>query len=957
MTMSDETKFGPEWAVGRDLYRRLFLAMPQHVWLRDLEGRYLAANPAYCEFIGYPEAELIGQPCEAIFPSELADLLRAQDREVARKGAPLAYETPITGAEGRKILAEMIKVPIHDEASHVIGVLGVSRDVLRRRESEEALRLSEARYRSFFSDSRAAMILVDPDEGWILDANQAACDYYGYDYERIRRLKIWDINMLTPDEVAAEMRLAREQSRDHFYFPHRLADGTIRQVEVLSGPLTVGGQTVLYSIIHDITDQRLAEAKLAASEKLYRRVVTQVEDVIFEADAEARWTFLNPAWERITGFSVAESLGRHYLDFVHPDDHAKAIEAYARILESGHDLIHSEVRMLHKDGSYRLIAGSVRTMTADEAEGGVLLGTSGTLRDVTEKRRAEEQRRLAASVFDHAHDGIVITDAQERIMDVNDTFCRLTGYQREEVIGKTPRILRSGLQPPEFYAQMWQSLKERGHWQGEIWNRRKNGETYAELLTITAVRAISGEVSHYVGVFSDITQSKRHQQELEAAAYYDTLTGLPNRLLLMDRLNAALTEARETDGRLAIACLDLDGFKSINDRMGNRAGDKVLKIVGRRLEESLRPGDAIARLGGDEFVLLLTKLDSLEALKAELQRVLATISAPMRLGGETLEISASIGVTLYPTDGEDPDTLLRYADQAMYQAKEHGRNRFNLFDPEQGRRVKVHRDVRMQIEAALMRKELVLFYQPKVDMRTGSVLGAEALIRWNHPERGLLGPGAFLPHIENSDLIVTVGDWVLEEALRQMSEWHRQGLHMPVSVNVAPRQLQAPDFGGRLARLIDAHPELPPGILQLEVLESTALDDMQRIGEIIQECRALGVTVALDDFGTGYSTLTYLKRLPADQLKIDKSFVGDMLADPEARAIVEAVIGLADAFKRTVIAEGAETPEHCAMLMRMGCHVAQGYGIAKPMPADELPGWVEDFEPHPLWCGPRAVSA
>jgi EAL domain-containing protein (putative c-di-GMP-specific phosphodiesterase class I) len=263
----------------------------------------------------------------------------------------------------------------------------------------------------------------------------------------------------------------------------------------------------------------------------------------------------------------------------------------------------------------------------------------------------------------------------------------------------------------------------------------------------------------------------------------------------------------------------------------------------------------------------------------------------------------------------------------------------------------------MQIEGALERNELVLYYQPKVDMRTGCVLGAEALIRWNHPERGVLGPGAFLPHIEDSDLIVKVGAWVLEEALRQMAEWHRSGLHLPVSVNVAPRQLQTPDFCERLAQLIASHPELPRDILQLEVLESTALDDMKRIGEIIQQCRELGVTVALDDFGTGYSTLTYLKRIPADQLKIDKSFVGDMLGDPEARAIVEAVIGLAEAFKRTVIAEGAETPEHCAMLLRMGCDVAQGYGIAKPMPSADLPGWVEAFKPHPLWATPFPAIA
>jgi diguanylate cyclase (GGDEF)-like protein/PAS domain S-box-containing protein len=821
----------------------------------------------------------------------------------------------------------------------------------------DALRASEERYRAFFTASRAVMLLVDPEDGRIIDANAAACRYYGYSPERIRELRISDINMLPPDQVAAEMRRAREQSRDHFYFPHRLADGSIRQVKVLSGPFEVGQHRLLYSIIHDITEQRLAEAKLAESEALYRNVVNQVQDVIYQADHEGNWTFLNSAWECLTGYSIPESLGRNYLEFIHPDDHPIAVRALAEIRAGQSDILHTEVRIAHRDGGYRLIEGSVRLRSPLDERCVAQVGTVGTLRDVTEKREAEEQQRLAASVFDHAHDGIVITDAHERILDVNDTFCELTGYSRDEILGKTPRVLSSGRQSPDFYANMWASLRENGTWQGEIWNRRKTGESYAELLTITAVRAPSGAISNYVGVFSDITQSKRHKQELEKAAHYDTLTGLPNRLMLGDRFAAALTEAGASGTMLAIACLDLDGFKALNDSLGHRNGDLLLKAMAHRLSTSVRKGDTVARLGGDEFVMLLGGLSSIEEGERELQRILKAIADPLSLDGHEVAVTASIGFTFSPSDGDDADTLLRHADQAMYHAKELGRNRIHLFDPEHGRRVQAHRDVRVQIEHALEHHELVLYYQPKVDMRTARVLGAEALIRWKHPERGVLGPGAFLPQIEDSDLIVKVGDWVLDEALRQMAEWHRHGLSLPVSVNVAPRQLQTPDFCEQLARKLAAYPDMPRGILQLEVLESTALDDMKRIGEIIQDCRELGVTVALDDFGTGYSTLTYLKRLPADQLKIDKSFVGDMLADPEARAIVEAVIGLAEAFKRTVIAEGAETPEHCAMLMAMGCHMAQGYGIAKPMPAAEMPSWVERFRPHPLWQVTLSASA
>ncbi|MNX10867.1 Cyclic di-GMP phosphodiesterase Gmr [compost metagenome] len=952
LPLQDESVRDPELT----FFRTLYLSMPEFVWMRDLQGRYLAANPSYCALMGKAESEIIGRMIGDFFPEDVSRELLRQDHETAESAQPRSYETKIVGGGGRQILADIIKVAVRHADGTLFGILGIARDIADRHRSEALLRASEARYRGFFSDSRAVMLLVDPDDGRIVDANAAACAYYGYDAERIRELNISDINTLTPDEIAREMQLARAQARDHFYFSHRLSDGRIRQVEVLSGPFEVDERGLLYSIVHDITEQRLAETRVAESEALYRNVVNQVQDVIYQADTEGRWTFLNPAWEHITGYALSESLGRSFLDFIHPDDHAHALNAYERLVEGTIDTFNTEVRLLHRDGGERHIEGSMRLICLPEDGQPVIAGISGTLRDVTENRKAEELQRLANSVFDHAHDGIVITDARERILDVNDTFCAQTGYSREELIGKTPRLLSSGRQSAAFYSRMWQRIHDLGHWRGEIWNRRKNGELYAELLTITAVRTATGEVSHYVGVTSDITQSKRHQEELDAAVHHDTLTGLPNRLLLGDRLASALEQATPT-AMVGIACLDLDGFKALNDTMGHRAGNKVLKAMARRLERGLKPEDTVARPGGDEFILLVGGIATLEDGEREFQRILSLLSEPLQVGGETVDLTASIGFTLYPTDGDDADTLLRHADQAMYHAKELGRNRIHRFDPEHGRRVQVHRDVRVQIESALERQELVLFYQPKVDMRTGQVLGAEALVRWNHPERGLLGPGAFLPHIEESDLIVKVGEWVLEEALRQMGVWHRNGLHLPVSVNVAPRQLQTPDFCERLAERIAGYPELPSGTLQLEVLESTALDDMKRIGEIIQDCRALGVPVALDDFGTGYSTLTYLKRLPADQLKIDKSFVGDMLGDPGARAIVEAVIGLADAFKRTVIAEGAETPEHCAMLMRMGCDVAQGYGIAKPMPAAELPGWVAAFRPHPLWGSQLPATA
>jgi diguanylate cyclase (GGDEF)-like protein/PAS domain S-box-containing protein len=566
-----------------------------------------------------------------------------------------------------------------------------------------------------------------------------------------------------------------------------------------------------------------------------------------------------------------------------------------------------------------------------------------------EQKLNEERHRLAASVFSNSHDGIVITDPNSRIIGVNQAFCDITGYAREEVLGKNPSLLNSGRQDPAFYQAMWEALNDTGHWSGEIGNRKKNGELYIELLSISAVKDAHGRVTHYVGAFSDITSLKSSQQRLEHLTHFDALTHLPNRTLLTDRLQQNIAHTLRHEQLLAICLIDLDEFKLINDQYGHDTGNLMLIEVSNRLESALRCGDTVARLGGDEFVLLLTDLNAMEELERILSRILLTVSAPYRLAGHELQIFASIGVTLFPLDGADPGVLLRHADQAMYAAKQSGRNRYHIFDAEHDRLVRVRREHLDRLQEALANGEFRLHYQPKVNLRNGQVVGAEALIRWQHPEQGLLAPGAFLPLVEESDLIIEIGEWVMKETLRQMGQWAAAGLTLPVSVNIAIRHLQQADFMKRLERILAEFPDVPSSWLELEILETTALADMGHAQELIEACRRLGVSFALDDFGTGYSSLSYLKRLPADTLKIDQSFIRDMLEDPEALAIVEGVIGLTTAFQRTAIAEGVETVEQGVMLMRLGCDLAQGYGIARPMPGDSLPEWVRQYQPAQAW--------
>ncbi len=575
-----------------------------------------------------------------------------------------------------------------------------------------------------------------------------------------------------------------------------------------------------------------------------------------------------------------------------------------------------------------------------------VIGMRTELRDmVGTLRQNTERMRLSASVFEHANDGIFITDEDARVVEINPAFIALTGYERDEVLGRKPQDLGVATGDEDIL----EKLQEAGEWRGETWNRHKNGDSYAAWLDIFVVRDAQQHISHYVGVFSDITSAKEHQQNLEHLAYHDPLTQLPNRTMLADRLQQALARASRSSELLAICYFDLDGFKPVNDTLGHEAGDRLLVQLSARIRACLRETDTIARLGGDEFALLLCGLHSVEESQQTLDRLLETIDEPFLLEGKSVSVSASIGYTLFPLDESEPDTLLRHADHAMYQAKMNGGRGYHLFDAEHDRKTRGRRQERERIEAALPNNEFRLHYQPKVNMRHGKVVGVEALIRWQHPELGLRPPASFLPIVDNTDFVIPMGEWVMREALRQIGVWQESGLEMHVSVNIAARHLMQPGFPLRLSGLLQEFPHISPNQLELEITETAAIEDITGVAQTISSCKLLGVTFALDDFGVGYSSLTYLRRLPVEVIKVDQSFVRDMLHDNDDLAVVAGVVSLSREFHRQVIAEGVETPEHGLHLLRMGCELAQGYGIARPMPPEAVPAWVESYRPDTSW--------
>ena len=570
--------------------------------------------------------------------------------------------------------------------------------------------------------------------------------------------------------------------------------------------------------------------------------------------------------------------------------------------------------------------------------------------DITERKKTEDKLRFSANVFTHVREGIMITKENGEIIDVNDAFLNITGFSREEVLGNTPNLLNSGHHGKEFFALLWQDISDKGYWSGEIWNKRKNGELFAEMLTISTVEDSHSYSRYYVALFSDITAQKKHQQQLEHIAHYDALTGLPNRRHLSDLLHQAMAEAETQQKQLAVFYLDLDGFKAVNDNHSHEFGDKLLMTLSTRMQESLDPNDFIGRIGGDEFVGVLVDIPSRLSCETIFAHLLRVLKKPVLINGYQLEVSASIGISFYPQSAViDADTLLRQADQAMYQAKLSGKNRFHIFDAQKDQSLRGHHEAIEQIRLGIQQGEFRLFYQPKVNMKTGRLIGVEALIRWQHPEHGLLLPAHFIPTVSNHPLSIDLGEWVIRSAIKQTLSWMEAGHTIPVSVNISPLQLQDPHFTEHLQNILSEFPNLPDGHLQFEVIETQALENLTEVIHILKACAEMGVSVSLDDFGTGYSSLSYLKQLPAEELKIDRSFIRDMLDDPEDLAILEATLGLARSFHRTVVAEGVESEAHGVQLLQLGCEVAQGFFISKPVPAEQIPQWLNDWTPPQSW--------
>lgn len=558
-------------------------------------------------------------------------------------------------------------------------------------------------------------------------------------------------------------------------------------------------------------------------------------------------------------------------------------------------------------------------------------------RDISDRKHAEEQLRLVSRVFDRAAEGVMITDEKQNILTVNDSFTTVTGYTREEAIGKTPAILHSGKQSHDFYKSMWESLQSYGWWQGEIWNRRKNGEMYLEWLSINAVRNEEGKVINYIGMFSDVTLIKESRQRVEFLATHDDLTNLPNRSLFNENLKVALARSARTDAHLALLFVDLDNFKMINDTLGHEEGDMLLKQVATRLKTCVREMDTVARLGGDEFVVLL-EIDTREGASIMAKRILETFASSFLLDDQEYMVSPSIGISLFPEDASDPKTLMSHADTAMYSAKERGKNTYMFFTNEMAEHINRRMLIEHSLRQAIPNNELFLHYQPLINLDNDELVGVEALLRWRH-QGEMIAPAAFIPIAEESGLIVDIECWVIGEVCRQMRAWDQAGL-VPfwTSINISARHFRRPNLFSRIMG-IAALAKISPRRLSIEITESSLMN-VESASRMLQKLHEAGFRVSVDDFGTGFSSLSYLKRFPIHELKIDRSFIDGIATDPEDRSITTAIIAMARELGLKTVAEGVETEAQHEALKNLGCDIGQGYLYSKPMPAPIFQDWL-----------------
>jgi len=915
-------------------YRTIVETAQEGIWQIDAEARTTFVNGKMAEMLGYTVDEMIGRPLTDFMDDEGRAI---NDRNLKRREAGIAeiHEFRFLRKNGSALWALLNTQPIHDAHGRYLGGFAMITDITERRYTEEALAASEHKWRAIFDQTFQLVGLLDR-EGTLLEVNETALTFGGLTASAVIGRPFWE-TVWWMHAPAQQQRVREAVARAatgevvRFETSHARPDGSLRYIDFSVKPVRDDRDRVLWLIAEgrDITDRKRAEAALLQSEANYR-ALTENANVGILVNHRGQHVFANERLLRMLGYTAAELRATGVKELVHPDEYAKVTQRFEDRMAGKDSPNVYETVFVTKDGRpVPVEVTAARTLWQGEPAGLLFL------HDISERRRAEDQMRKLSRALEQTADAVVITDRDGVIEYVNPAFEGITGFSRDETIGRKPSLVKSDRQDQAFYQRLWEIIIGGAAFSDVFINRRKDGRLYYEEKTITPLKDEAGRITHFVSTGKDVTDRVQTEERLQHMAQHDALTDLPNRVLLLDRLSQALARARWHERNVAVMFIDLDRFKTINDTLGHEIGDRLLQRLGERLGRCVREGDTIARFGGDEFVILLDDIASEHDISAVAQKLLQAFAPPFEIDRQYLYVTASIGVSVFPSDGEDPGTLLKHADIAMYRAKERGKNTWQLYSADMSARAFERLSLETSLRHALERNEFRLHYQTQVDAATGAVVGVEALLRWQHPELGMVMPADFIPLLEETGLIVPVGEWVLQAACEQLRAWQAAGLRLRMAVNISPRQFHAPGLTTAVERILGAC-ECRPESLELEITENAILQDVVATEDTFHALRMLGVNIAIDDFGTGYSSLSYLRRFPVDTLKIDRAFVRDVPGDADDSAIIAAIIALAQSLKLDVIAEGVETEAQREFLQLSGCRLMQGYMFSRPVPAAQL---------------------
>ncbi len=843
-----------------------------------------------------------------IHPDDRARVV-ASFAEARERGGPFTYSYRLRRADGIERIVESHGQTFTSDRGEVTRLFGVTQDVTERMQAEEKIR-DQAR----FSEQNPNPVLRARRDGRLLYGNEAS--------GRLRdRLGIQTGDRLPPEWMAVLTGAVEEQSPRTF----EVACGD-RHYLFVARPIADADYVNFYGM--DITGRKQVEVALRDRETQYRAVIETTADGFWIVDMEGRLREVNDAYVQRSGYTREELLAMRVTDLEARETPEETAAHIAKVMRDGSDLFESWHRA--RDGSLWPVEINVSHWPA---AGGRLFVF---LRDISSRRLSETQMQKLSRVLEQTADAVMVTDRDGVIEYVNPALETMTGYSRAELVGRKPSVFRSGIQDEAFYRKMWGTILAGEIFSDVLVNRRKDGSLYYEEKLISPIKDGEGNITHFVATARDITERMAAQVRLAHLAHHDALTELPNRALFLDRLKQALARARWHGRLVAVIFLDLDRFKVINDTLGHDIGDRLLQQMSARLQSGVRERDTVARLGGDEFAILLDDMADQSDVGLIARKVLDALAPSFDLDGRELYVTASLGVSLYPNDGDAAATLLKNADTAMYRAKESGKNNYQFYSADMGMQALERLTLESSLRRALERNEFTLLYQPQVDARSGAVLGVEALLRWRHPEFGLIGPLQFIPLAEETGLILPLGEWVLATACEQLHAWRVAGWNdLRLAINLSVRQLNDPGFPALLQR-VASQPGCDLGRLDLEITESAFMQNARTALENIKAARGLGARLALDDFGTGYSSLSYLQRFPIDTLKIDRSFIRNLPDNDEGAVLTEAILGMARGLRIEVIAEGVETAAQRDFLSARGCHHMQGYLFGRPVPAAEI---------------------